>query len=281
LCAAAKANGFSKQAMSKCAETRKLPQYQQVVQSSGLTPEQAEAELIKNELCRLMIEKIQSDSPVTEADIRKFYEDNKTRLRHGSRVKLSQILIAAPTENRGSVQSLKTQLHKSNPKVSDVDLDKQVQAIMDRQKQKAESLLTRAKSGADFAELANQNTEDMPARQAKTGGDLGFQEERRLVKEFAKEITPLKTGEVVPQLVQSPLGFHIIKVTGREDPGTVSYDECKDQIKTLLTEQKAKEVIEKWLSDQRQKAVITLSPEFLSLIAPKGANDKEKNPAAP
>jgi len=267
LCSQARANGLSKEALSKCAEIKHSRQYNEILKSSGLTPEEIESELLKNELCNLMIKKIQSPSGVSQSDVRKFYEENKNRFYHGNRIRLSQILVKAPSQDLGPIQSLRTQLKKSNPNVSEIDLDKQVEAIVTRQRKKADSLLTRAQSGADFAQLANQNTEDEPARLNKSGGDLGFQEEARLPKSFREQLQALTVGEVGSKLIESPIGFHILKLTGKEGPGPISFDECKDQIKALLTEQNSKESLEKWLNDQRQKAVITPSPELLALIS--------------
>lgn len=281
LASAAKANGFSKQAFNKFLEIKKSLEYQQLVENSGLTPEVVESELIKNQLCSLMLAKIAADSPVTDIESKKFYEDNKVRFKHGARVKLSQILIAVPTLDSGSIQSLRTQVRNANPKASAADIDKETQNIVTKQKNKAESLLTQARSGSNFVELANQNTEDISARQSKNGGDLGFQEESNLVKPIRNEIVGLKAGEVSGKLIESPLGFHIIKVTGKEGPGGLSYDECKSQIKSFLSEQNSKASANNWLKIQRQNAAVVLSPEFLSLSSRLDQTTKQNGADTP
>lgn len=281
LCSAAKANGFSKQALKSYSEAKQTPQYLQSLQSSGLTAEAAEQEVIKNELCTLMINKIESASSVSDADLRKFYDDNKARLKHGPRVRLSQILIKAPVQDQAGLISLMTQLHKAHPELKDAELNKLVETKIAEQKQKADSLFIRARSGADFAELANQNTEDVPAISAKNGGDLGFQEEGSIPEVFLNQLKTVKVGEVTPQLVQSPIGFHIIKLTAREPAGMLPYDECKEKIKGFLAEQKSRQAVQKWLTEQRLTAKITLSPDFQALLASIGKENKEKNIRTP
>lgn len=278
LCSAAKANGFSKQAINKFNEEKQTPQFQQIVRSSGLAPEVVEQEMIKNSLCSMMIDKLQNDATVSNDEVKAFYDKNKSLLKHGARIRLSQILVQAPSQDKATVDSLTTQMRKSHPKMSEQEVEKAVDSIFTKQRQKAESLLTRARSnGVDFAELANQNTEDAPARTAKNGGDLGFQEEAKLPKEFLDKINPLKVGEVSPILVQSPMGFHIIKLTAREPAGIVPFDEAKDRITGFLREGKSKEAVQKWLDNERRNAKVTMSPDLQALIASIGEENKKKN----
>ncbi len=197
------------------------------------------------------------------------------------RVRLSQIVIAAPAQDIGPIESVKTQMRKANPKTNVADIEKQAQALIESQKQKAESLLEQARNGANFTDLANHNTEDGPARQNQNGGDIGLQEDDKLVPSFRKELASLKIGEVDPRLVKTSLGFHIFKLTSREPAGPLSYDECKEQIKKFLAQQKEQQVIDKWFKEQRRLAKVNLSSEFQALIASVDQSNKEKKIATP
>jgi parvulin-like peptidyl-prolyl isomerase len=282
LAGAAKANGFTKQALNKFNEEKQTPQYQQLLRTSGLPPEVIEQEMIKNSLCAMMIDKLQSEAKVSNDDLRAFYDKNKAVMKHGARIKLSQILIQAPSQDKATVESLTTQMRKAHPKMSEKEVEKEVDSVFAKQRQKAESLLTRARSnGVDFAELANQNTEDTPARTAKNGGDLSYQEESRLPKEFLVKVNPLKVGEVSPILIQSPMGFHIIKLTDRQPAGIASYDEAKDRIEAFLREGKSKDAVQKWLENERRNAKVVMSPEVQAIIATIGAENKQKNIRTP
>jgi len=79
------------------------------------------------------------------------------------------------------------------------------------QKKKAEDLLKQIQGGADFAELAKQNSEDPGSKDQ--GGDLGFVKRETFVPEFDKVLfdSDLQSGQVYPQIVESQFGYHIIK----------------------------------------------------------------------
>lgn len=78
---------------------------------------------------------------------------------------------------------------------------------------KAQSLLTQALANPDsFAMLAMINSDDSSAQQ---GGDLGFFGPNQMVKPFNDFVFGNTVGKI--GLVESEFGFHIIKVTDKQD----------------------------------------------------------------
>lgn len=77
---------------------------------------------------------------------------------------------------------------------------------------KIDALRLRVKSGEDFAFLAKSYSED--GGSAPDGGDLGFFDRTRMVKEFTAWAFKLKAGEVSP-VFESEHGFHILQVIER------------------------------------------------------------------
>lgn len=94
-------------------------------------------------------------------------------------------------------------------------VDPQVQQMFDSQndqaKEKATQLLDQVKKGANFEELARENSQD-PGSKDK-GGDLDFVKKGAFVPEFDDVLfnKNLKPGEIYPELVESQFGWHIIK----------------------------------------------------------------------
>lgn len=98
--------------------------------------------------------------------------------------------------------------------------------------QKAREVLERAKKGDDFAQLANEFTQD-PSNNVsnpekpeeptgeKKGGDLDFFKKGVMVPEFDQVVfsDQLKVGEVYPELVKTDFGYHIIKKTEERGEG--------------------------------------------------------------
>ena len=72
--------------------------------------------------------------------------------------------------------------------------------------------MKRARAGEDFATLAKQYSTD-PGSKEK-GGDLDWFGHGQMVKEFADAAFKLQPGQI-SDVVQSPFGFHIIKVDER------------------------------------------------------------------
>jgi protein-export membrane protein SecD len=78
------------------------------------------------------------------------------------------------------------------------------------QKKKAEDTLKKIKAGGDFAALAKQLSEDPGSKD--NGGDLGFTTKGKFVPVFDDVIFgKLKDGQLDPEVVTSPFGYHIIK----------------------------------------------------------------------
>ncbi|MEO8447147.1 MAG: peptidylprolyl isomerase [bacterium] len=92
--------------------------------------------------------------------------------------------------------------------------------------QKAKDVLSRIKSGEDFTKVAMEVSEDPGS--AQKGGDLGFFDRRRMVQQFDSVAFMLKVGEV-SDLVRTPFGWHIIKVT--EVKPYAPFDKQKETLK--------------------------------------------------
>ncbi len=76
---------------------------------------------------------------------------------------------------------------------------------------KAQGILAQARSGVDFATLAAQNGEDGTRQQ---GGDLGyFKNNGQMVKPFQDAIFAFSGTGILPNVVKTDFGYHIIKVT--------------------------------------------------------------------
>lgn len=78
-------------------------------------------------------------------------------------------------------------------------------------KKKAGEILAKIKGGADFAEMARMYGSDGTKDQ---GGDLGWFDETRMVKPFADAVFKFQGTGLLPNLVETDFGYHIVKVTG-------------------------------------------------------------------
>ena len=79
----------------------------------------------------------------------------------------------------------------------------------------AQSIREQAVTGMDFAALARQHSQDPGT--AEQGGDLGFFGRGQMVGPFEEAAFSLEPGQV-SELVETPYGFHIIRVEERQLP---------------------------------------------------------------
>lgn len=77
-------------------------------------------------------------------------------------------------------------------------------------KAKAQDVLNQIKGGADFAQMAVQYGTDGTASR---GGDLGWFPEGQMVPAFDKAIFGFSGTGLLPNLIETEYGFHIVKVT--------------------------------------------------------------------
>lgn len=110
----------------------------------------------------------------------------------------------------------------------------------------ARSVREQAVTGTDFAELARQHSQD-PGTAAQ-GGDLGFFGRGQMVGPFEEAAFALEPGQV-SDLVETPYGFHIIRVEERQLPDFESSREAFRQQLIMARTSEAEEEYVRRLTD--------------------------------
>ncbi len=194
--------------------------FDDMLKQRGLTQERLRQETADTIAVNQMLEKeFENVIVAADADVRKFYDENKARFHEEASVRASHILIRvdekadAPTKAKAKAQ--------------------------------ADDLAKQLKKGADFAELARKHSQDPGS--APNGGDLGFFGKGQMVPAFSDAAFAAKPGQVTP-VVETPFGYHLIKVAETKPERDVSFDEVKAQIgeylKQQLREQKSQAFID-------------------------------------
>ena len=102
--------------------------------------------------------------------------------------------------------------------------------------ERAAALAAQARSGADFAELAVEHSED--ASNAAGGGDLGMFDRGRMVPEFEAAAFAMAAGDISDP-VRSPFGFHVIHVTEKVEELTEPFELVRDGIENTLQQEQS------------------------------------------
>jgi len=119
-------------------------------------------------------------------------------------------------------------------------------------KEKAEALLKRVKGGEDFAALAKS---DSSCPSATQGGDLGTFGRGQMVPAFESATFALKPGET-SDVVETKFGYHIIKLTDKQEAATEQFDGVKENISEFLKKEKIQREISSIIDELRKTAKI-------------------------
>jgi hypothetical protein len=162
---------------------------------------------------------------LTEADLKRYYDENKDFFDQVS-VRASHILVRVP------------------PAATDADRQgAQIQLAKLRQE-----IVT---NKIDFGEAAKKYSQ-CPSK--ATGGDIGYFPRKFAVEEgFARAAFALKVGDV-SDVVQTDVGYHLIKCVDRKQGQVSSYDKLKEEVREVAAE----EMRQKLLAQQRKASKIEI-----------------------
>ena len=122
---------------------------------------------------------------------------------------------------------------------------------LNKAKEKIEKLKEELENGADFAKLAEKNS-DCPS--AKNGGGLGVIVRGQMVDEFEEAVFNTEVNGI-SEPVKTQFGYHIIKVTDRQEGKDVTLEETKDNVKLALFNEKTVALIQE-LKDKADVKVL-------------------------
>lgn len=117
-------------------------------------------------------------------------------------------------------------------------------------RKKMEEILSRAKRGEDFAELAKTYSED-PGSKDKGGIYENFGR-GQMVKPFEDAAFSVPVGEI-SDIVETTFGYHIIKVIDRQKE-TRPLEEVRDEIEEQIRQRKKNEVYKELLDQLKENA---------------------------
>jgi len=103
--------------------------------------------------------------------------------------------------------------------------------ILVKEEDKAKELIAELDGGADFAELAKNNS---TGPSGPRGGDLGWFSLATMVKPFGDAVAAMEKDAYTKEPVQTQFGWHVILLEDVRDPTPPKMEEVKDQLETKL-----------------------------------------------
>ena len=186
---------------------------------------------------------VRAQVKVDEAELKANYGQHVSDYRVPDRVKVSHILFKTEGKTPEEVATLE---------------------------KTARDVMAKIKSGADFAEMAQKNSEDSSAAK---GGDLGWIVRAQTVKEFEDAAFSLKPGQV-SDLIKTTYGFHIVKVFDKQTAHLQTFEEVKGQIREAVEKQKLADA-QQSIANQLERELQKDPKNFQAVAARFGLETKE------
>lgn len=207
---------------------------------------QVYGEMMRNELNKGLV--------VSDEQIKTYYEGhaNDPAFQQPERLTAAHILVAA----RPNLITAQLQREKN---LTGETLASAVREEIERLRRRAEDLRRKAASGADFAALARQSSDDAGTRER--GGHLGSFARASHAAAFDTAAFALKPREV-SAVVQTEYGFHVIKVSAHEQARTQTLAEATPEIRRRLVAEREAKNLTDWLREARRKAAVRINEPY-------------------
>ncbi len=223
--------------------------FNEILKQYGVSLAEFKRDLVEEVKMKKLVDMLEKVT-VTEADAKKYYNQNLSKFKYPDKVRASHILIAANEEEMK--EAIKAD--SKNAQLSDAELKAMVDKQMAEKLKKANEVLAQVqKNQSEFAKIAKENSEDIES--AKQGGDLGFFAQQEMVEPFAKAAFAMKPN-TISGIVKTPYGYHIIMVTDRKAAGQDSFEKVKSDIMLYLENEKKVKVLENFIESLKKTAKI-------------------------
>ena len=184
---------------------------------------------------------------VTDEQIQKYYEQNSNDFLLPETVDLQYLeLTRAQAESKVDVseQALKDYYEQVKERFESPERRKGRHILITATdglddaaaQKKAQELTDKAKSGADFAQLAKENSKDPGS--AQQGGDLGWAQKGMFVGPFEDALFSMQPGEIRGP-VKTQFGYHVLKLENVEAGHQQSFEEARAEVEAEYRKDRA------------------------------------------
>ena len=218
-------------------------EFQRRLSDQAMTVEDLKFQLRRQlSIQKLLNREVVAKITITDQDVTDFYNANKAQFNVAEpQYHIAQIVVTPRKE-----QQIRNR--KNDDATNEAEAQRKIKMLMDR-----------LNSGADFAQLAMDYSEDLNT--AGTGGDLGYVPESALNQSdpaLKKTVVGMKPGQVSPP-IQLKEGYRILKLITRESPGLrgISDPQVQQTIRDTLRNRKEQLLRLAYLAIARDGARVT------------------------
>lgn len=194
----------------------------------GLTRAQLVASIRAGKQLDRLVDRVASAEPeCTEKEMRDFYEEHPDHYTTPDQAQLRHILIKPATSSEADKEATRSRLA---------------------------GLKQQLMEGADFGELAAAHSECPSGKEA--GGSLGWVARGTTVPEFDQAVFEGVEAGDLSEVIETPLGFHLVEKLEQEEGEPLAFEEAKDRIRDLLKHERRGQALTRFVEKLRKDAVI-------------------------
>jgi parvulin-like peptidyl-prolyl isomerase len=194
---------------------------------------------------RVVRDEVSSKMKVKHEDLEAYYNAHQNEFQRDERIFLREIMVAANPDNIAAAE------------------------------RKAKTLVTRARAGEKFPELAQTNSD---AASAQYGGFLDPYTKGTLREDLEAAVWNQPKGYVSdPIKIQG--GYLILKVDDHQKAGLASLDEVENEVTDKIAGPRMEPMLREYLTKLRQDAFLEIKPDYIDTGAAPGKDTKWNDPA--
>lgn len=222
--------------------------FQQALEQAGFTEEQLREDIRQNLPVQKVQEEVVGDEGPTDEDVEEYYEENREAQYTTPEQRCARHILFPPDAE-----------------------------------DEAEDVREEIEDGGDFAELAEENSQDPGS--AEQGGDLGCLGEGETAPEFDEALFEAEEGDLVGP-VETEFGFHLIELEEIQPEEEQALEDVAPEIEQQLAQQEQGEAFQAWLEDEREERNVEYmegydpedQPEDPGVAPPEGEPAPEEQP---
>jgi parvulin-like peptidyl-prolyl isomerase len=188
-------------------------------------------------LLETMVQELQKDRiAVSDEEVKEYFEKNEEKFVNPEQVRVSHILV--------------------------------------KKKSEAKMVLNELREGANFAKLALKYSIDSIT--APRGGDLGYISRGEMIPAFEEVAFGLENNNDISEIIETPFGYHLVKLTGRKKMRKKTQEEIDSEIRTNIQNEKLDRLMEKY----KKESMVSVNYDLLEKVSveiPSESKGETKN----
>ena len=187
-----------------------------------------------------------SGKSVPEADVQKYYDEHKDEFHRPGRIHAAHIFFKA-----------------------EVGAPERAKKAAEAKKTLAKVLADEKKNVGAFTVEARTSSDDATTK--SLGGDLALKTRDELAKAYGEPLAEaafkLPDNQTSPAVIETPHGFHLLRVLGRQPEVNRSLEEVKGQIAAKLSSQRKTKEFDEFVKKLRDDANVKVNDAELEKVA--------------